>query len=172
MRRSPMTAFVLAVILITSTRIFSVQLPRAELNPEYDTSKVVTLKGRINGLDALGAAASLLLLNGSGREDSWAIEGDAHQSLVAAGWFDAAGNRTVRSNTEASVTVWLPRPHSPAQSRLMGLIDTTLTTTIARRVFGSFVDKGQFAYGLDVSLADGRTLSFGHRRADGSALIR
>jgi len=55
---------------------------------------------------------------------------------------------------------------SLAQSRLLALIDAQLVDSIPRTVFGTFVRAGQFAFGLDVTLADGRKLAFGTRRAD------
>jgi hypothetical protein len=137
----------------------------AGIHSEYDTSKIVTLKGRVNGLDALGTEASLLLLNGAGASDSWAIEGDPRPSLEQSGWYDPnTRERTVKANTEATVSVYLPLPNSAAQTRLIQLIETTLSLPIARKVFGNFVRLGQFAYGLDVTLADGRTLRLGTRR--------
>lgn len=72
--------------------------------------------------------------------------------------------RTVKANTEATVSVYLPLPNSAAQARLIQLIKTTLSLPIAQKVFSNFVRLGQFAYGLDVTLADGRTLRLGTRR--------
>ena len=163
MSRIALTGFLVACCAISA--VARQGEAAAGLHTDYDTSKIVTLKGRMNGLDALGTEASLLLLNGSGPSDSWAIEGDPRSLLEQAGWYDPnTRERTVKANTEATVSVHLPLPKSAAQARLTQLIETTLTLPIAQKVFGNFVRLGQFAYGLEVTLADGRTLPLGTRR--------
>src|SRR5687768_884898 len=135
-----------------------------ELKAEYDTSKVVTLRGHIAQIDALGTEASLMLMTRIPGLGAWAVEGDSRAVLERAGWNFGADNPTVPANTEATVSVYLPSDGTPAHARLMQLIEAYPPEGRARSTLTSLLKNSRFAYGLELTLADGRKLPFGSRR--------
>jgi hypothetical protein len=136
-----------------------------ELEAEYDTSKAMTLTGNIAQIDALGADASLMLMTRVPGVGAWAIEGDSRAAaLERAGWKFGPDNATVPPNTEATVSVYPLSEGSPAQARLTQLIETYPPDVRARSTYTSLLKNRRFAYGLELTLADGRKLAFGSRR--------
>ncbi|MGH9238016.1 MAG: hypothetical protein ACRD3G_08240 [Vicinamibacterales bacterium] len=136
----------------------------AEFKAEYDTSEVMTLTGNIAQVDALGPDATLLLMTRIPGLGAWAVEGDSRAALERAGWRFGADNPTVPANTAATVSVYLPSDASPAQARLMQLIEAYPPAGRARGTHTSLLKNRRFAYGLELTLADGRQLPFGSRR--------
>ena len=134
------------------------------LTAEYDTSKVMALAGNIAQIDALGADASLMLMTRVPGVGAWAVEGDSRAALERAGWKFGPDNATVPPNTEATVSVYPASEGSPAQARLMQLIEAYPPDGRARTTHTSLLKNRRFAYGLEVTLADGRKLAFGSRR--------
>jgi hypothetical protein len=135
-----------------------------ELKAEYDTSRVETLTGNIAQIDALGADASLMLMTRVPGFGAWAVEGDSRAALERAGWSFDADNPTVPAFTQARVSVYLPAEGSSAHVRLLRLIEAYPPAGQAPRTHGRLLPNGRFAYGLEVTLADGRKLPFGSRR--------
>lgn len=136
----------------------------AGLKAEYDTSKVVTLTGSVAQIDILGADTSLMLMTRIPGSGAWAVEGDSRTTLERAGWRFGADDPTVPANTEATVSVYLPSEGSPAQARLMQLIEVYPPEGRARATHTSLLKNRRLAYGLELTLADGRRLPFGSRR--------
>ena len=138
--------------------------PPLDLKAEYDTSKVETLTGNIAQIDALGAEASLILMTGVPGLGAWAVEGDSHAALERAGWRFGADNPTVPANTKATLSVYLRSDGTSAPARLMQLIEAYPPQGRARATHASLLKGRRIAYGLEVTLADGRKLPFGSRR--------
>jgi hypothetical protein len=135
-----------------------------ELKAEYDTSKVVALQGNIAQIDALGVDTTLILMTRIPGLGAWAVEGDSRAALERAGWRFGADNPTVPANTEATVSVYLPSDGTPAHARLMQLIDAYPPEGRAQATHMSLLKNRRFAYGLELTLPDGRKLPFGSRR--------
>lgn len=134
------------------------------LKAEYDTAKVTTLTGNVAQIDFLGADTALMLMTRVPGVGAWAVEGDSRAALERAGWEFRVDIATVPANTQATVSVYLPSDGSPAQARLMQLIEGSPLDARARSTHTSLLKNRRFAYGLELTLADGRKLPFGNRR--------
>jgi len=132
---------------------------------DYDTSKPASFAGTVDAVIVPPGELPVCLLmtvQNSGKSEQWVVAGDTFQVLRKAGWrFGPAGQ--VKPGTSASVSVFLPKPGSTAAQALGARLRDTMPAGISP-VAESALKAGRLAQGVDVKLADGKTLPFGPGR--------
>jgi hypothetical protein len=125
----------------------------------YDLTKPFTLKGTVTDFIRANPHAFILIdvKAGNGTKQSWAVEGDAPNTLMANGWTSA----TLTRGDEISVAAFPARPGAnllktlvvPAAPREL----VALLSKVAERM------RAQHAvHAAEVTLPNGRKLLFGH----------
>jgi hypothetical protein len=100
-----------------------------------------------------------MTVQNGGTSEQWVVAGDALPVLRKAGWrFGPAGQ--VKPGTAASVSVFLPKPGSTAAQALGARLRETMPAGLSP-VTEAALKAGRLAQGVEVTLADGRTLPFG-----------
>jgi len=137
-------------------------LAQGTLSEHYDTSKRVSFAGTVDAVIMPPGelpVCFLMTVQINGKSEQWVVAGDAFQVLRKAGWrFGPAGQ--VKPGVSASASVFLPKPGSIAAQTLGAKLRETMPTGISA-VTDAALKAGRLAQGVEVKLADGRTLPFG-----------
>jgi hypothetical protein len=137
-------------------------LAQRTLAEDYDTSKRVSLVGAVDAVIMPPGelpVCFLMTVQNNGTSEQWVVAGDVIQLLMKAGWrFGPAGQ--VKPGMPTSVSVFLPKPGSSAAQTLGAKLRDTTPTGISP-VADAALKAGRLAQGIEVKLADGRTLPFG-----------
>ena len=137
-------------------------LAQGTLAQNYDTSKSLSFAGTVDAVIIPPGelpVCFLMTVQNSGKPEQWVVAGDALPVLRQAGWrFGPAGQ--VKPGVSASVSVFLPNPGSNAAQTLGAKLRESLPTGLSP-VTEATLKAGRLAQGVDVKLADGKTLPFG-----------
>ena len=137
-------------------------LTQGTLAQDYDTSKRVSFAGTVDAVIMPPGELPVCLLmtvQNSGKSEQWVVAGDAIRALMKAGWrFGPAGQ--VKPGTSTSVSVFLPKPGLTTAQTLSAKLRETMPTGISA-VTEAALKAGRLAQGVEVKLADGKTLPFG-----------
>jgi hypothetical protein len=153
----------LFVFLLTATSLLS----HHKTADYYDTTRPVTLKGIVREFVRANPHSFILLdvKNPDGTAETWAVEGDGPNNLVATGWdLRASGwstNMAMPSET-IGVTAFPARPGVNLAATLTideAKMPPALVT--AMKQVATIQKAGRLVHGIDVTLADGRKLLFG-----------
>ncbi len=125
-------------------------VPAAAQTASYDTSRTVTLQGRVATIILQYTDRTFLVLDveGTAGRERWAIEGNGSSEL---GW--APQSLPLKLGETVSVDVFRARPGVNLADMVPG--DHASLQEIAKA--------GRVARGLDLTFADGRKLAFGSR---------
>ena len=139
----------LAVVGAAVCLVFAPIVPAAAQAASYDTSRTVTLKGRVATIILQYTDRTFLMLDvdGPAGRERWAIEGNSATEL---GW----GSRPPL-NLGETVSVDVFRAQPGANLADVVPADSASLQEIARA--------GRIARGLELTFADGRKLAFGSR---------
>ena len=142
-------ATVAVVGAVVCLLVGSIVVAAAQAAP-YDTSRTVTLKGRVATVILQFTDRTFLVLDveGAAGRERWAIEGDGSNEL---GW--APSSLPLQLGETVSVNVFRARPGANLADAVPG--DHATLQEIAKA--------GRVARGLDLTFADGRKLAFGSR---------
>jgi hypothetical protein len=134
----------------------------------YDTSKVVTLSGKVVSRIFRENVPALLLFDvteADGNVQRWVLQGDTPQTLQTKGWdISPTGTFVKGSDGPVSAAVYLPKTGSTI-GELLATIPSIVETAPDRIRFGTAAIKARRpAHGIELTLTDGKKLEFGTRR--------
>ena len=140
----------LAVVGAAVCLLLAPTVPAAAQAASYDTSRMVTLKGRVATIILQYTDRTFLLLDveGTAGRERWAIEGNGSSEL---GW--TPSSLPLKLGETVSVDVFRARAGANLADVVPG--DHPVLQEIAKA--------GRLARGLDLTFADGRKLAFGAR---------
>jgi hypothetical protein len=151
-----------------AAQIASVPVAAVAVADDYDTTKVVTLKGmlRLRSLSLPPAPAVLLVEvpGDGGKTESWIIAGGPASLFKREGWQLIGPSSPLKSDDVITVSAYLPKTGSHASEHLA----TALKDAAGAGPKPPFIDdlaqhRGHLAHGIDITLADGKRLLFGER---------
>jgi len=151
--------------LWTLIAILAAQLPmltQGALSENYDTSKRVSFAGTVDAVIMPPGelpVCFLITVQNNAKSEQWVVAGDVIRVLMKAGWrFGPAGQ--VKPNMSTNVSVYLPKPTSKA-AQTLGVKLRESTPAGISPIADAALKAGRLAQGIEVKLADGRTLPFG-----------
>lgn len=151
-----------ALIAVLSLAVPLPILAQGTLAEHSDTSKRVSFAGTVDAVIMPPGelpVCFLMTVQNSGKSEQWVVAGDVIRVLMEAGWrFGPAGQ--VKPGISTSVSVFLPKPASTAAQTLGAKLRETMPTGISA-VADAALKAGRLAQGVEVKLADGKTLPFG-----------
>ena len=137
-------------------------LAQVTVAEHYDTTKRVSFTGTVDAVIMPPGelpVCFLMTVQNNGQFEQWVVAGDAFPILRKAGWrLGPAGQ--VKPGMSMSVSVFLPKPGSIAAQTLGVKLRETMPTGISP-VTEAALKAGRLAQGIEVKLADGKTMPFG-----------
>jgi hypothetical protein len=126
----------------------------------YDFTKPFTLKGVVTEFIRANPHAFILIdvKAGNGATQTWAVEGDAPNSLTAGGWNPS----TLKRGDTISITVFPAKPGVRPSSKLVIPTSPPALVALLKRV-AEQQNAHYGVHGAEVTLSGGRKLLFGHR---------
>jgi hypothetical protein len=132
------------MFFITSTPLIG-----QTLDPNYDSSKTVTLKGTVSGF-AWANPRTFIVIDLEGKGERWVVEGDSAAALTQRGWSRAS----VRPGDQVTVTA-LPLKQSDKVPEYLASGPTPVP---------HLTKQGHVVYGMEVVLTDGKKLVFTEKK--------
>jgi hypothetical protein len=136
--------FVFAMVFLATDFTYSQTTPP----PSYDTGNIFVLKGTVAGF-AWARARTFIVVDVEGKNERWAVEGDGAAALAQRGW----SSQTLKPSDKISVSALSLKQNGKPPEYL-----TTAPPSVA-----NVVKSLRIAYGVDVTLEDGKKLIFGER---------
>lgn len=140
----------------------------ATVADDYDTTKVVTLKGmlRLRSLPLPPGPAMLLVEvpGDGGKSESWLVAGGPASLFKREGWQLIGPSSPIKSGEAITVSAYLPKAGSHAAEHLAAaLLDAAGPGPKPAFVDDLTQGRGRLAHGIEITLADGKRLVFGER---------
>jgi Family of unknown function (DUF6152) len=135
----------LAIMFFTMSTPSPGQTP----DPNYDSSKTITLKGTVAGF-AWANPRTFIVVDLEGKGERWAVEGASAGTLTQRGW-----SRTSLTPGDQVTVTALPLKQSDKVPEYLATGPTPVQ---------DLAKQGHIVYGIEVVLTDGRKLVFAEKK--------